>query len=192
MRPPPVDEPPWRMVADWAPFLLTVLLAGNRRVAHWEGELSGELNRLPDSLHAPLWAVMQLGALGAPAVLGTAAALSGRRVLGWRLARSGLAAYLVAKGVKRVVARGRPLEFLPGVHIRGRPASGDGFVSGHAAVSMALATEAYHHFGLRAWPLPVVVAPLVGTARIYVGAHLPLDVLGGAALGWAIARTGRQ
>jgi glycosyltransferase 2 family protein len=27
---------------------------------------------------------------------------------------------------------------------------------------------------------------MVAFARIYVGAHLPLDVLGGAAMGWAI------
>jgi undecaprenyl-diphosphatase len=27
----------------------------------------------------------------------------------------------------------------------------------------------------------------VGIARIYVGAHLPLDVVGGLSLGWAIA-----
>ena len=33
------------------------------------------------------------------------------------------------------------------------------------------------------------VIPLVGLTRIYVGAHLPLDVAGGAALGLAVEAT---
>jgi undecaprenyl-diphosphatase len=33
----------------------------------------------------------------------------------------------------------------------------------------------------------VSAAVLVALARVYVGAHLPLDVLGGAALGLAVA-----
>lgn len=187
--PPGWDIRLGRLARDWSPFWLTLLAVRNHRVGRWEGELSERVNRLPDALNAPLWGVMQLGALASPLVLGGVAVLAGRPVLGRRLAGSGIAAYVLAKAVKRVVERGRPLEFLPDVRVRGRPASGDGFVSGHAAVSMALAVEACEYFGSRARPLPLLGAPLVGLARVYVGAHLPLDVIGGAALGWAIART---
>jgi undecaprenyl-diphosphatase len=37
---------------------------------------------------------------------------------------------------------------------------------------------------------PIVTA--VGLARVYVGAHLPLDVLGGAALGLVTGAVGRM
>ena len=39
----------------------------------------------------------------------------------------------------------------------------------------------------RPWKIVVwSLAILVGLARVYVGAHLPLDVVGGAVMGWAI------
>jgi membrane-associated phospholipid phosphatase len=173
----------------WGPFVAATIAALSREVRSWEHEGTRQLNRLPDALNAPLWTVMQAGSFGAPLVAAAAAIASGCPEFGGRLAGSGLSAYFLAKAVKRSVRRGRPSGLVAGLRVRGRPASGDGFVSGHAAVSMALACEAYQSVGASVWPLPVLVAPLVGTARVYVGAHLPLDVLGGAALGWAVSRS---
>jgi glycosyltransferase 2 family protein len=59
-------------------------------------------------------------------------------------------------------------------------------------VSMALASEAVGLLPPAARLLPIAGASTVGLARVYVGAHLPLDALGGAALGWAVSRTGRE
>jgi len=39
--------------------------------------------------------------------------------------------------------------------------------------------------GLAARALTLTAVPLVGLTRLYVGAHLPLDIAGGAALGLA-------
>lgn len=178
-----------RLAADWAPFCLTLIAVSDRGVGRCEGAAFQEVNRLPDIWHGPLWGVMQLGTLGAPLVLGGLGTLAGRPVLGRRLAGSGVLAYLAAKGVKRVVRRGRPAELVPTLRVRGRPATGGGFVSGHAAVSMALAAEVCTEAPAPARALPLLGAALVSLARVYVGAHLPLDVVGGAALGWAIART---
>ncbi|MPZ71257.1 MAG: phosphatase PAP2 family protein, partial [Actinobacteria bacterium] len=66
------------------------------------------------------------------------------------------------------------------------PESGLGFVSGHAAVATALATVIAAYTGPALTITVAVLAATVALARIYVGAHLPLDVIGGAALGWAI------
>jgi membrane-associated phospholipid phosphatase len=108
----------------------------------------------------------------------------------WRLALellvAGLGTYVVAKVVKRVVLRGRPHELLGDVVIRGAEARGLGFVSGHAATLAALATVAWPWLGPRGRITVGVLVVVVSLTRVYVAAHLPLDVVGGAALGLAV------
>jgi predicted Ser/Thr protein kinase len=50
---------------------------------------------------------------------------------------------------------------------------------------VALATVASPYLGRRARRVAWVLAGCVCLARMYVGSHLPYDVVGGAALGWA-------
>jgi glycosyltransferase 2 family protein len=71
------------------------------------------------------------------------------------------------------------------VYIFDIPDRGLGYVSGHSAVAVSLATVASPFLGRRARRVAWTLAALVCVARIYVGSHLPFDVLGGAALGWA-------
>jgi undecaprenyl-diphosphatase len=138
-----------------------------------------------------VWPVMQLGnLLVVPAAAVLAAAL--RR---WRLAAGalvvGTGAYLSAKAVKDLVVRGRPDGLLSDVVVRGADAHGRGFVSGHAAVAVALVAVAWPWLGTRGRLGCVALALTVCLARVHVGAHLPLDVAGGAGLGLAIAGCAR-
>jgi undecaprenyl-diphosphatase len=73
------------------------------------------------------------------------------------------------------------------VVIRGAEAHGRGFVSGHAAVVTALLAVAWPALGRRGRIAGTAVVAAVSWSRVYVGAHLPLDVVGGAALGLAVA-----
>ncbi len=130
-----------------------------------------------------MWAVMQLGNLLAVPATALIAFVARRRRLAVDLVVSGGAAWLVAKVVKQLVNRGRPAELLHQVILRHAPASGHGFVAGHAATAFALATAASPYLGSRGRLAVVVLASLVSVARVYVGAHLPLDIVGGAALG---------
>lgn len=62
-----------------------------------------------------------------------------------------------------------------------------GFVSSHAAnvfAVFAFATRLFRNRGF--WLLMFVWAVLVSYSRIYSGVHFPLDIIGGALLGWLI------
>ena len=145
------------------------------------------INNAPGFLYWPAWVVMQLGNLVAipAAALVTAAFRRFRLALAILLA--GLAKIETLKIVKAQVERGRPASFLANVHRRGDVSiGGQAFVSGHAVIVVALATLLHPYLDRRGRILVWSIAAVVCLARVYVGAHLPLDVIGGGALGFAI------
>ena len=156
------------------------------RVGPWEARGFKLVNDLPDAAHPAVWPVMQFGALASAPVSGGVALLAGRRALAVKLVTAGVSAWAAAKVVKRVRVRGRPARLLPGVTVRGTETTGGGFVSGHAAVATALAAAAAPGVGASMRRTLWLLAPAVGASRVYVGAHLPLDTLGGASLGLAV------
>ncbi len=151
----------------------------------WEVALFRSANDRSDGLNPAVWTVMQLGALGAAPVVGSIAWAAGRRRLAARMVVGATASWALAKGVKRVVRRGRPAALVPEMHIRGKEATGLGYLSGHAAVATALMGAAASA-APRSAPLFGALAVTVGFARMYVGAHLPLDVIGGFGLGLVV------
>ena len=155
------------------------------RVSAAEARAFRAVNGLPDALYPPAWVVMQLGAFGAGPAAAAAAWRAGDGELAARLLVGGTGAWAAAKLVKQVVRRPRPADLLPGIRGRGRDAAGLGYLSGHAAVAVALGAAALPRLGPAARALTLTAIPLVGLTRLYVGAHLPLDIAGGAALGLA-------
>jgi membrane-associated phospholipid phosphatase len=137
--------------------------------------------------YGPVWVLMQLGSIGA--IFGSAAlALVYRRFrLTIALLLAGIGAWWLAKAVKAVIERPRPGALLADAHLRDAPTEGLGYVSGHAAVAAALASAAWPFLGRVGRTVAVVLVVVVCLSRIYVGAHFPVDVIGGAGLGLAIA-----
>jgi undecaprenyl-diphosphatase len=170
-----------------AVLLLTTVPIDRRSVPDAEAAVFAVLNGTTVLPFVVVWPLMQLGNVTVVPV-STAVAAAFRR---WRLALelfvAGMGTYVLAKVVKGIWPRGRPDGLLADVVVRGAEAHGRGFVSGHAAVLAALATVAWPWLGRRGRIAVVVLVVLVALTRVYVGAHLPLDVVGGAALGVAVA-----
>ena len=188
---------------DQRPVDLTVatVAAAAVGVGAWEarrGELRAAearwfsgVNGISERWLVPAWAVMQAGSLGGALGIGGAVATSGHRDLGRRLALVGSLAWAASKLVKPVARRGRPSAVVDAARILGRAQTGLGYPSGHAAVAVAMASAAGSHVA-PGWRVPLWSGvAVVAAARIYVGAHLPLDVAGGAALGLATERAVR-
>lgn len=179
-------DPRGRLALGLAGLALSGLSVKRDRVGRTEEEIFRAINHLPDSLYAPVWLVMQGGNLGAAPAAAAVAYVTGRRSLAWRLLISGSATWVVAKVVKRGYRRPRPNALLTWTRSRGPEESGLGYVSGHAGMAVALGLKAYPHLSPAGRVAVLVAIPVIGLSRVYVGAHLPLDVVGGAALGLAV------
>jgi undecaprenyl-diphosphatase len=157
-----------------------------RSISNLETRVFRFVNDLPSTIYPiPAWVFMQLGNfLVVPATV-LIALIARRFRLAAALAVAGFSTYVLAKVVKHFVERGRPDAFISDLHIRGEAAHGLGYVSGHAAVICALAVAAWPYVGRRMRIVVVTLAAVVCVLRIYVGAHLPLDIVGGIGLGVA-------
>ena len=87
---------------------------------------------------------------------------------------------------KLLVDRGRPPVYLSDVLFHGYPTNprGTGYPSSHTAVAVAIVIGAWPWLDRRWRVMGVLIAVLIGLNRMYVGAHFPLDILGGAAVGF--------
>jgi membrane-associated phospholipid phosphatase len=165
------------------------VLARSSRVGRREERAFRAVNDLPDWMYAPTWPVMQLGNVVAAPAAASAAVLAGDRRLATRLLVGGVSGWALSKAVKRCVGRPRPAVLLTETRRRGREQSGLGYLSGHAAVAVALGTAALPCLPRRGRVAIAATMPMVGLSRLYVGAHLPLDVVGGASLGLVVEST---
>jgi membrane-associated phospholipid phosphatase len=179
-------DPRVRLGLGTAALLGTALAVHRNRVGPGETWTFRAINGLPDSLYPPAWAVMQLGALGAAPAAASLAWLTGDGELAGRLLAGGTGTWALSKVVKQIVRRPRPGALLPGTRTRGRDPAGLGYLSGHAGVAVALGAAALPRLSPVGRALILSTVPAVGLTRVYVGAHLPLDIAGGAALGLTV------
>ncbi len=174
----------WVALAGLALTVLASLGAWNGTVSAPERWVFETINGLPDWLERPMWAVQLLGVLVTP-VLIAAVLLVMRR---WRPALALLLLVplkLVAERqlLKKLVERDRPGQTESNPILRDVPPAGLSFPSGHAIVAAATLVILWPYLGRTGRVIATVLAVGVGVARIYLGAHNPLDVVAGAGLG---------
>jgi membrane-associated phospholipid phosphatase len=174
------------LAASLAVFAGCALFVADGRVGSVERAAFEAVNGLPDWLYGPMLLFQYLGVLAMPLVVAVGA-LAFRR---WRLAAALVLVVpcklTLERVIKWLVQRERPGTTVADAILRGVHPAGLSFVSGHAIITFAIA-------GLLALVLPrrwavvaFVLATLNAVARVYLGAHNPLDVVGGAAIGLAI------
>jgi membrane-associated phospholipid phosphatase len=187
---------PWLAVAAVGLVILALSIAHARRPSISDGEsrVFRAVNRLPGVLYGPIWVPMQLGNL----VVGTGAGLVVAFVDGDVTVGIGVVLAAVLKLVaERVVrhrmagalaVRQRPGVSQPGAVLRGSdvPESGPSFPSGHVILVAGVASVVAPVLPGEWWWVPVLATALVMFARVYVGAHNPLDVSAGLGAGMVV------
>jgi undecaprenyl-diphosphatase len=175
---------PWIVAATAAVVLgVSYLVARARPVPAWETDLTRAVNGVPAWVAHALWPVMQLGTLWAPVVVALVVGLVRRDwLLAACIAGAGGVTWVAAKLVKRFVERGRPRVYMPDVVVRDG-SGGFGYISGHSAMAAAIAVVVMAAVPRRGRPVLVLIAALVGIARVVHGVHLPADLVGGWAFG---------
>lgn len=167
-------------------FVLIAAQIHPKYLPAWEKSAFLYINHLPEWLRYGMQALQYLGVLLMPALVAVGFALRKRYATTPMLLAIIPLKLAVEHMVKLHVQRERPGAYIAETILRGDvQAHGLSFFSGHAFIVAAIATlltpvvNVYWRIAL--WAL--VILCLV--ARIYLGAHLPLDVIAGALAGAA-------
>jgi undecaprenyl-diphosphatase len=148
-----------------------LLLGAQRFRRPWRTAFARALTRIGD---ASSWTVTGLAFIATGTTLG--------RHLGLRLGAATLGATLVSHALKRSLTRARPDASIDGFEALALNPDKFSFPSGHTAAAFAVAVAwAGEPFNLG--PLALLLATGIGLSRVYLGAHYPLDVAAGGALG---------
>jgi undecaprenyl-diphosphatase len=175
--------------AGLAIVVLASLVAATGDVPGLEADAFHVVNGLPDWLRWPMWLFQLPGLLLVPLVAAVVA-LAFRK---WWLALAlvlviPLKLFVEKQVIKALVERPRPATSicqgdLDCGNFRDVPTRGNSFVSGHAIIAWAIATLVAPYLPRWGAMAAYAIAALNSIARVYLGAHNPLDVIGGAGAG---------
>ena len=119
----------------------------------------------------------------------------------WEVLRATVLGFVLVEAItqpiKLLADQARPTASIPGLDVHGYPKDpfGNAYPSAHTSVAVALVTALWPWLSVPQRVVGVTVAALVALNRLYIGAHWPVDVVGGAAIGvfagclcWMVAR----
>lgn len=92
---------------------------------------------------------------------------------------------VVCQVLKRLADQPRPTAVVPGLDVHGYPKDphGNAYPSAHTGVTVGLVAAAWPWLTRPQRAVGVALALLIALNRLYIGAHWPVDVVGGAAVG---------
>lgn len=162
----------------------SAFIASAGDVPEWEQAVFRAINGLPEALRPVFDSMQLLGVLGLPLLVALPAVLLRKWRLALTLALLPPLKLLVERQVlKALVERGRPGQTEPVAVLRDVPEAGLSFPSGHTIIALGVATLLAPYLR-RPWQIVAfAIAVLVCVARVYLGAHNPLDTVAGAGAG---------
>jgi membrane-associated phospholipid phosphatase len=166
-------------------LVIGAVIASDGTVPGWEQAIFHAINDLPGWLYPILWPGNMLGALFVVPIVAVAAVAVRQYWLALAVVIAGVLKLISERIVKAAVTRERPGTSI-GADINARgdvSAAGESFVSGHAVLAAAIAVVVAPYVPPRGRIALGLGVLLVTVARVYVGAHNPLDVICGVALG---------
>jgi undecaprenyl-diphosphatase len=187
---------PWGWQAHLAVALVGLLVVAVCAVIVRDGTVSAAerdvfhgINDLPEWLYRVFWPFQQFGNIVIAVLAGIVVAACLRQ---WWVAGAIVVAavlkLVLERAVKEIVQRSRPGTSIGEITMRGDVSAGGlSFVSGHAVIVTAVAGLLTPILPRRWKWVPWVFVAGNGLARIYVGAHNPLDIVGGVGVGLVIA-----
>jgi membrane-associated phospholipid phosphatase len=179
-------------LAGAALFGASLVLARRPGIDPAEEEIFRAANDATDRITVPVRSVMQMGTFGTVPGVSAVALVAAKPRLAAALGVGGTAAWVLAKQAKVLGGRPRPEGVLMNVRTREKIDGDLGWLSGHTAVATTIAITAWP--ATPRWSHPLLVAGTLTTAfgRMFVGAHLPLDLVGGAGLGMMVSAVARR
>jgi membrane-associated phospholipid phosphatase len=178
----------WAVLGGLVVLTVCMFIVRSGEVGSVEEAVFHAINGLPDFLQAPVWLFQLPGILVFPLLVALVALLLRRYRLAAAIALSvPIKLLLERRVVKVLVERQRPGTSVSDAILRDASPTGLSFPSGHAVLAFALAGLLAPYLGRNGKLVVYTLAALNGVARIYLGAHNPLDIMGGAGLGIAIA-----
>ena len=181
------------MLFLFALIVLSMVWSAGQRVDTWVFmffNLRGYHHKWLDRV---MFLITQIGNMGTAIALAGLFFVLNQRSVTVVIILGTLTLWLLVEVIKALTDRARPFLVLEGTRVIGWRERGRSFPSGHTSQTFFLMTLLSHQIqlGLQATVALYAVAVLVGFTRIYVGAHYPRDVLGGAVLGsiWGVLAT---
>ena len=167
-------------------FIWFALLAHTKEISIIEKEIFYIINRIPFEFSIPIRLIMYLGSVYGVILLLIITLLLKQRRLSRDIFLAGTISWGLNSILKIIINRARPTGIFLDVIVREINKIPFGFPSGHSAVATAIATILTPYISKKMRYIVWLFVFLISVGRIYVGVHLPLDIIGGVLLGYII------